>query len=601
MAFKNPFKVSPEPATASATGRDVTGLFCFGAVALFLLMILAWSSSIVASFDIFWQLQSGKYMAETGAVINADTFSLASEVGRWEHCWLHDLIYYFAHTLGGYSLMSFVKGLLVTATALLLVATARARKSSWLSILLLGPALFLQTQTFWSDRPQLWSFVACALFLFICERNRAAAGRGLYLLLPTHIAWTNLHAGAILAFPLYAANAVGDFLDALLLRRNLKDFPWLRWLLLLIGLALVSGFSPYGWIMLTDLLPTAPSHGAASGEVMLIQNWDWRAPDFNRFPQLKYAMITVFSLMVLAWRRFSFVDLLLLVGLGYMSLTLERHSPFWFFAAWALAPRYLDVLGQQLGAFVPKNILPVLKMALAAAGVFVLFWFGSQIYQVRGAFNTGLLAWQYPVGAAEFVQKNPLSENIFHDYTSGGYLMWTLFPDYKVFWDARQNSSKMFQLGVKLMRTDPGWKQILDEYTVSTIVLSALDPVSGRSSPLLHKLNKLPQWPLVYADESFFVFVRADSVDSEWLQQHRLPEQKIADTILSAALLQTGRLPVRPGAYWEMTRIYLERRETERAFDALENYLMRTPNPEPLALRYYQMLYPMQQRNRAGE
>ena len=57
-----------------------------------LLAVLAVSISVVHSFDVFWQLQNGRYMVETMSMIRTDTFTLAADVPRHEHTWLHSLI-----------------------------------------------------------------------------------------------------------------------------------------------------------------------------------------------------------------------------------------------------------------------------------------------------------------------------------------------------------------------------------------------------------------------------------------------------------------------------------------------------------------------------
>ncbi len=571
---------------------DVESIVGKSAIAIFLLVVLALATSAVSSYDIFWQLQSGKFMAQSGEVIHQDTFSLAAEAGRWEHCWLHDLICYALYSLGGYSLLSVLKGALIALTALFLVLAARARGSSWVAILLPGPYLFLQTQAFWIDRPQLWSFMLCAGFLFLFERYRATGSRSVFALLPAHAFWTNLHAGAVLAFPLYFAYMVGDQLDRLVLKRITRQTNLWQWLLLLVGLLAVSGLSPYGWQLL-DIFPEASTSGQASGAVTQVQNWDWRTTDFSRFPQLKNAMIAAVVLMVLGWRKFSFVDLLLLCGLGYMSVTLERHAPFWFFAAWVVLPRYLDGVLAWVGSLSKAPIVVLLRPVCLAAALVVAIWISSVAYEMRGFFRVGLLDWQYPVKAVEFIQEQKLPANLFHDYTSGGYLMWVLFPDYRVFWDARQISTRMFQQGMMVSAAQPGWQRVLQEHDVKTIVITPLGPAQGYRHRLVDQLATNSEWPLVYADETFLVFVQRDAVDTEWLAEYQLSKDRIADTILSTARFYTEQAPVRSVAYFEMARVYLQRRQIPEAFAELENYLMRTADPEPLALKYYEMLWPM--------
>ena len=55
----------------------------------------------IHSFDVFWQLQSGKYMWQQGEIIRTDIFSLAADVERCEHCLLHYLIIYVKYRKAG--------------------------------------------------------------------------------------------------------------------------------------------------------------------------------------------------------------------------------------------------------------------------------------------------------------------------------------------------------------------------------------------------------------------------------------------------------------------------------------------------------------------
>ena len=59
-----------------------------------LLLFFGLTSSRVHDFDLFWQLQTGKFIWQSGSFIYQDLFSLAAAAPRWEHCWLHDLIVY---------------------------------------------------------------------------------------------------------------------------------------------------------------------------------------------------------------------------------------------------------------------------------------------------------------------------------------------------------------------------------------------------------------------------------------------------------------------------------------------------------------------------
>jgi hypothetical protein len=109
---------------------------------LVLLTVLAGASSPVGQFDIFWQLASGRYMVQQRELIHQDTFTLAAEAPRTEHCWLHDIIVYAVHRLAGYCGLSLLKGVLVALTAAALLAAARAAGGALPAVLFLSFPLF---------------------------------------------------------------------------------------------------------------------------------------------------------------------------------------------------------------------------------------------------------------------------------------------------------------------------------------------------------------------------------------------------------------------------------------------------------------------------
>ena len=105
--------------------------------------ILAVSISEVHSFDVFWQLQNGRYMAETMSLIRVDTFTLAADAPRYEHTWVHSLVLYGLYKLAGYGMISLFKGVMIAGTAVFLILAARRRSASWPAIALVLPVLLL--------------------------------------------------------------------------------------------------------------------------------------------------------------------------------------------------------------------------------------------------------------------------------------------------------------------------------------------------------------------------------------------------------------------------------------------------------------------------
>ena len=234
-----------------------------------------------------------------------------------------------------------------------------------------------------------------------------------------------------------------------------------------------------------------------------------------------------------------------------------------------------------------------LKGLVALFALVLILWSGKVVWSQYGFFDTGVRTWRYPVGAAEFVRAEKIPGNIFHNYEWGGYLMWTLFPEYRVFWDARQISSEMFLLGTRIMAGDPERDAILNRYDVNTIILSPVHYMTGgRQARILDPLRRDPRWVLVYAGGSEVVFVRASSVDLLWLRKKALPDARVDDVILGLTSVLLKENPRRFKAYGERAKIYLERKDFRQALKELEYYVALAPeeNRDAEAVKIYHSL-----------
>ncbi len=172
--------------------------------------------------------------------------------------------------------------------------------------------------------------------------------------------------------------------------------------------------------------------------------------------------------------------------------------------------------------------------------------------------------------------------------------MWTLYPQYLVFWDGRQNSPEMFKAGLQIVSRE-NWQEALDRYKVNTIVTSVLADTTGARWPLIDRLRDSERWALVFRDAWSLVFVRRESVEPGWLQTHEQPKSGINEVILSAAPRLAEIYPWCSTAWWELTRVHTERKEYPLAAEALDKYLLNTPSDRwaPEVKIYFKMLSPM--------
>jgi hypothetical protein len=279
-----------------------------------------------------------------------------------------------------------------------------------------------------------------------------------------------------------------------------------------------------------------------------------------------------------------------MAGLALMGLKLVRHTSFFFFGMAAVLPVYLDAAVAPLRE---RLSLRLRQLATVAVLLMACAWgwhFYQQFWRVYGPFNAGLRSWHFPVAAAEFVKREKLPRNLYNTYDWGGYLEWTLYPQYRVFWDQRQNSAEMFKLGWEAMAAKPSWRETFARFDINTVVTRTSTIDTGQRFPMIDLLRMSPDWHLVFADDSALVFVREGSVPQAWLAMRRLPKERMDDTILATAQLMTGVDPNRYMAWSEMAQVHLRRRQLQEAKLALEQYLRRAPQRDPQAEQTWGML-----------
>ncbi|MGD9250602.1 MAG: hypothetical protein PVG19_05235 [Desulfobacterales bacterium] len=557
---------------------------------LYLLMVFGFAASEIGSGDTFWQLQTGRHIVDTGNVIRQDVFTITKDNPRIEHCWLHDVIFFQLYRISGYHAICILKGLLIAGMALALLLAANATGASKHYALSLSIPAVLLTEWAWLARPQVWSFLFFAVFIVFIERYRnRKLNNAIFFLAPLMILWCNLHAGAILAFPLLGAYLVGEGLDLVLKRSKLSGAAFKKFIGLFIIITAVTVITPYGPYVLKSLYSHVFAVKTGNLGPVALKNLDWKRMTFQEFPLFYYAIGLTGLILLINWKRVAISHLILLAGLAYMGLNQGRQIVLFFFGIAALLPMYVETVFRWL----LEKLNPKPRLMLAGAGVtclcVVVFLLSMNVFQKKGLFDTGLKAWRFPTKAASFIKTQALPSNIYNSYEWGGYLAWELFPAYQVFWDARNTSFKTMRVGAQIANGDPGWDEHLDSYQIQTLIIMPCILSDGRRYAIIDRLLKTSAFSLVYADHNALVFVRNASVDSEWLREHKLPHSRIYETILSLTRQIADEDPRRYIPYFEMFRAYNSLGDHQKALQALGTYLQLNPEKDPTGENVYRV------------
>ena len=91
---------------------------------------------------------------------------------------------------------------------------------------------------------------------------------------------------------------------------------------------------------------------------------------------------------------------------------------------------------------------------------------------------------------------------MFNHYNWGGYLIWHLWPDYRVFVDGRTYlyGDEILRDYIEIQAPGPHCEELLGEYEVSFVVTKAGDALGV-------VLGRTPGWRLVYEDVMVVIYV----------------------------------------------------------------------------------------------
>jgi hypothetical protein len=87
---------------------------------------------------------------------------------------------------------------------------------------------------------------------------------------------------------------------------------------------------------------------------------------------------------------------------------------------------------------------------------------------------------QIPVEAIEYIKSESLPGPLFNSYNWGGYVTWSLYPDYRSFVDGRTDlfGDEILQSYLTVWRGDPGWQEILTRWNVKLVLLETEAPIT---------------------------------------------------------------------------------------------------------------------------
>jgi hypothetical protein len=462
----------------------------------------------------------GRYVLEHGALPPGDIFSHTAAGREWiSSGWgASVLMHWLFREFGPAGLTGMVFGVLAAAF-LLLYATALKRAGGGGAAALIILVAILASYMRFNPRPDVWSIFFTAILMLLLLSADSAGGlpslRRLWLLPPLFVAWANLHAG-FLAGLVVVAIYLADRLFAWARTRSrshlLAAIPctlcFVAWML-----------NPYG----LRIAALAAKIRAIPGVTLQIFEWMplVSAPGFNLPPA-------------------TYVGICLLLGFGLWEFAGNRDRfRGWHWAAAAFFVLFAVWQRRQIGLLavaLPALLTPGMKsledrlsrfrpvvaaLGLAATLGICAMQTTGKLEMGEGPPGAGMNARMLPCAPADFLEQNRPPGRLFNSYGMGGYLLYFLGPETKVFIDGRLDiyDPATWQDYLAAEENTLSIDAVCARYGVGTF---AIDIRESHGDPV-HLANRLAardDWGLVFFDDDTAVFVKRTPGATRYLTAH---------------------------------------------------------------------------------
>ncbi|HZQ21936.1 MAG TPA: hypothetical protein VFA89_03985 [Terriglobales bacterium] len=495
------------------------------------ILVLFWCTTgvgwLLTDSDTGWHVRVGEWILRNGRVPAVDIFSFTKPGCPWFAWeWLSDVLMAAVHHVAG------LRGIVLLSLVLLGLTSACTYRNTVvesghrLSAIVLTSLAMAASTIHWLARPHLITPLLAAVFSGILIRvQRDGKTRLLLVLPPLTILWVNLHGGFFVGIVLLITYALGSIVEDLIqedrfcVQTRAKNYA-----LTAVACLVASLINPYGYRLHIHVA----QYLGASFYIQRIS--EFQSADFHSFSAAYFETLLVLAIAAAFWHFTSGrpTQVMLLLSWAHLALYSVRNIPiFAVVAAPGIAsalrewlecarssgslkwlPRFIESVSdleaglQFIASHRQRDRLHCIPCS-AVLTLVVLLAYPGRIKALHAEFDHT----RFPVMAASALsqQTAPNSIRLYANWQWGGYLIYRLWPSFKVFDDGRTDfyGPVFVQDGLDVWDAKSNWSAILAQYNVNATLL----PVD---SALASVLRERPDWTPVYQDQVAVLFERTD-------------------------------------------------------------------------------------------
>jgi hypothetical protein len=448
--------------------------------------------------DTWWHIAVGQHILDTHTWPTTDPYSFTATGVHWiAYEWFGEVLMAFAAHVGGFLGLGILHFSLVAIVTMLLYYYAYVRSGNWKAACLATGIVLPIASAIYSPRPQLFGYVFLLVTLICLELFRQGHSKALWILPPVFLIWVNTHGTFVFGLAAmgayYAGGLVNFELGGLAAERwTPRQRVQLSFTFLLCCIALL--ITPYG----TEIA-AYPALMATSQPFNIANIQEWQPLSFG-IGVGKYFLnlvLLVFVAHIFFPVRYRLAELAMLLFGVYAACV---HIRFVLIFVMFFVPILAMFLAKWMPSYDPKKDYYALNFVVIA--VLALSMLKVMPGQEKLA---GLVAKDYPTGAIKYLRAHPHPTGMFNEYFYGGYLIWQLGPQQKVFIDGRADLyeySGVFQDYMKIATLDRETLPLLQRYHITSCLID-------KKGPLATLLAASGDWKQEYSDENSAIFVQS--------------------------------------------------------------------------------------------
>ena len=484
--------------------------------------------------DLGRHLENGKLFLNAGnlgisrdALLHTNFFSYTSpDFPFVNHHWGSGILFYLIFLLFGFSGLSLLYGgCIILATILLYYIFCNKSYETPLFVsfpimLFLIPLIGERTEVRPEGLSYLFISIIIITLLYLYNTDKIHK-KWLYLLPLVSLIFVNTH-----IYFIFAPFIIGMFLFENLVR---KDFIKVKNLAITLGLStLALCLNPYGLTGIIYPFTMFRNYGYLIVENQSIQfliNYGIKNPNFLWWT-LATILIFIASIFVLIKDRNKFPIALCGISFAFAILSFLgiRHLTLYGISLIPLFLHYAYILYTKPTEEKKLEIHITSSIILSAFMFIIIFINFSNRLPWDSNWGIGLLP--EVNNSAEFFKTQNIKGPIFSNYDIGGYLIFHLYPEEKVFVDNRPEAYEagFLQNEYIPMQNDTSvWEKEMHKWNFNVIYFDRNDMTSWAQKFLVTRISD-PLWAPLYVDSYTIIFLKRNSQNNEIIKKYELPK-----------------------------------------------------------------------------